>query len=133
MQAGNGTHDKLLLISATFRSAVSLLELLALIGGFPPFFFFRWLPIMQAYEAGKPAYFATPPVNLIYALHVALSAITKGKPSIDERFAAHREQSARVRAAAAALGLKIIAKRDTIAANGMTAVRCRSVERKTQD
>lgn len=22
----------------------------------------RWLPIMQAYEAGSPAYFATPPV-----------------------------------------------------------------------
>lgn len=77
---------------------------------------------MQAYEAGKPAYFATPPVNLIYALHVALSAITKGQPSVDERFAAHREQAARVRAAAAALGLSIIARKDSVAANGMTAV-----------
>ena len=85
---------------------------------------------LQAYEAGKPAYFATPPVNLVYALHVALSAITRGKPSIDERFAAHREQSARVRAAAAALGLKVIANRDQIAANGMTAVRSRECSTK---
>lgn len=40
----------------------------------------RWLPIMKAYEAGKPAYFATPPVNLIYAFHASLSLIT-GKTS----------------------------------------------------
>ena len=28
----------------------------------------KWLPIMQAYEARKPSYFATPAVNLIQAL-----------------------------------------------------------------
>jgi hypothetical protein len=45
-------------------------------------FFFprRWLPIMKAYEAGTAAYFATPPVNLIYAFHASLSLIT-GKTS----------------------------------------------------
>ena len=32
---------------------------------------------MQAYEAGTAAYFATPPVNLIYAFHASLSQITK--------------------------------------------------------
>jgi aspartate aminotransferase-like enzyme len=40
----------------------------------------RWLPIMKAYEAGTAAYFATPPVNLIYAFHASLSLIT-GKTS----------------------------------------------------
>ena len=36
---------------------------------------YRWLPIMSAYEKGSPAYFATPPVNLIYAFHAALGQI----------------------------------------------------------
>ena len=40
----------------------------------------RWLPVMKAYEAGTAAYFATPPVNLIYAFHASLSTIT-GKTS----------------------------------------------------
>ena len=31
---------------------------------------------MKAYEAGTAAYFATPPVNLIYAFHASLSLIT---------------------------------------------------------
>lgn len=35
---------------------------------------------MKAYEAGTPAYFATPPVNLIYAFYASLSLIT-GKTS----------------------------------------------------
>jgi alanine-glyoxylate transaminase/serine-glyoxylate transaminase/serine-pyruvate transaminase len=35
---------------------------------------------MKAYEAGTAAYFATPPVNLIYAFHASLSLIT-GKTS----------------------------------------------------
>ena len=35
---------------------------------------------MKAYEAGTAAYFATPPVNLIYAFHASLSLIT-GKAS----------------------------------------------------
>lgn len=37
----------------------------------------RWLPIMHAYEEGKAAYFATPPVNLVYALHASLALITR--------------------------------------------------------
>jgi hypothetical protein len=46
-------------------------------------FFHRWLPIMKAYEAGQAAYFATPPVNLIYAFHASLSLIT-GKTSVTQ-------------------------------------------------
>jgi aspartate aminotransferase-like enzyme len=33
---------------------------------------------MNAYEAGTPAYFATPPVNLIYAYRAALKLIISG-------------------------------------------------------
>jgi alanine-glyoxylate transaminase/serine-glyoxylate transaminase/serine-pyruvate transaminase len=35
----------------------------------------NWLPIMRAYEEGRPAYFATPPVNLIYAFRASLDLI----------------------------------------------------------
>jgi len=41
---------------------------------------------MKAYESGSAAYFATPPVNLIYAFHASLSAITKSSPSLADRF-----------------------------------------------
>jgi alanine-glyoxylate transaminase/serine-glyoxylate transaminase/serine-pyruvate transaminase len=36
----------------------------------------KWLPIMRAYEEGRAAYFATPPVNLIYAFRASLNLIT---------------------------------------------------------
>ena len=35
----------------------------------------NWLPVMQAYDARKPAYFGTPAVNLVYALHESLRQI----------------------------------------------------------
>ncbi|KAI5121495.1 hypothetical protein M0805_006532 [Coniferiporia weirii] len=82
----------------------------------------RWLPIMRAYEAGQAMYFATPPVNLVYAFHASLSAITKRSPTLEERFALHKEQSARLRKAAADLGLKTVAKEGKFQANGMTAI-----------
>ena len=58
---------------------------------------------MQAYEAGTAAYFATPPVNLIYAFHASLSQITRQAPSLEERFRLHRAASQRMKAAAAEL------------------------------
>ena len=61
---------------------------------------------MKAYEGGSAVYFATPPVNIIYALNVALTAITKGSVSQEERFARHRETSKKIKGAAAKLGLK---------------------------
>ncbi|KAI0319634.1 PLP-dependent transferase [Amylostereum chailletii] len=84
----------------------------------------RWLPIMQAYEKGSPAYFATPPVNLIYAFHEALSQITKGSPSLQERFELHRQTSARIKAAAQDIGLACVPVNPQAAANGMTAIYC---------
>ena len=77
---------------------------------------------MRAYEAGKPAYFATPPVNLIYAFHASLSRITNGTPSLADRFKMHREASQKLREVTTSLGLKQVAQ-DGVAANGMTAVR----------
>lgn len=89
----------------------------------------RWLPIMQGYEKGAPAYFATPPVNLIYALHQALTQITRGAISIEDRFKGHQETSARVKAAAKELGLGSVPVDPSVAANGMTAVRLLTVLR----
>ena len=77
---------------------------------------------MRAYEAGKPAYFATPPVNLIYAFHASLSRIMNGTPSLADRFKMHREASQKLREVTSSLGLKQVAQ-DGVAANGMTAVR----------
>ncbi|KAH9967313.1 PLP-dependent transferase [Russula dissimulans] len=84
----------------------------------------RWLPIMKAYEGGSAAYFATPPVNLIRAYHESLSQITKASPSLDERFGLHRETSARIKAAAAELGLRQVPTSAEISANGMTVLWC---------
>lgn len=61
---------------------------------------------MKAYEAGTPAYFATPPVQLIYAFNASLKSITKGNVSIEERFRRHREASHKFKAAMSELGLK---------------------------
>jgi len=82
----------------------------------------RWLPIMRAYEQGTGAYFATPPVNLIYAFNASLTTITKSSEvSLEERFKRHQEASKRIKAAAEELGLKQVPHLGN-AANGMTAV-----------
>lgn len=61
---------------------------------------------MQAYDKGSAAYFATPPTNLIWALQKSLTAITKGSPSLEERFALHKSASEYVKNEIEALGLK---------------------------
>jgi len=77
---------------------------------------------MQAYEQGKPAYFATPPVNLIYALQASLTRIVRGLPSLADRFRLHQETSQRIKKALKDLGLKQVPFDDSVAANGMTAI-----------
>ena len=79
---------------------------------------------MKAYEGGSAAYFATPPVNLIYAYHESLSQITKASLCLDERLKRHRETSSRIKTAATELGLTQLPLRPEISANGMTAVSC---------
>ncbi|KAF7965327.1 hypothetical protein HWV62_44470 [Athelia sp. TMB] len=84
----------------------------------------KWLPIMKAYEAGSAAYFATPPVNLIYAFHASLTSITKSSPSLEEqeRFKLHKAAAQRIRDTATELGLKQLPLEPAFAANGMTAI-----------
>ena len=63
----------------------------------------QWLPIMEAYEARRPCYFGTPPVNLICALNVSLGQILA--EGMEPRFVRHRTLGAACQAAIAALGL----------------------------
>ncbi|KAI9613779.1 hypothetical protein H4Q26_009626 [Puccinia striiformis f. sp. tritici PST-130] len=71
----------------------------------------KWLPIMKAYQAGSPAYFATPPTNLITALHKSLKLILENpKLSLEERFLRHKQASQK------------LSVNQQSSANGMTAI-----------
>ncbi|KAK0539142.1 hypothetical protein OC842_001076 [Tilletia horrida] len=85
----------------------------------------RWLPIMKAYEAGTPAYFATPPTNLIYALNQSLKTIVSGPVSLEDRFRLHIEISDKVKDFVQhKLGLdQLVADGKKDGAHGMTAVK----------
>ncbi len=66
--------------------------------------FGEWLAVHEAYEAEKPAYFATPAVNLISALDVSLGLILEeGLPA---RYARHVKLATAMRAACEALALQ---------------------------
>jgi len=80
----------------------------------------EWLPIMEAYEARQPRYFATPPVNLIWALHASLGQILS--EGLEARFARHRFLSRAFRAGMAALGLVQVPLREELAAHTMSAL-----------
>lgn len=82
--------------------------------------FKNWLPIMQKYEDLKPSYFATPPPQLIRALHTALLQIHSH--TMPDRFAAHRKTSQRIKSVVTSLGLKQLASKPENQANGMTAI-----------
>ncbi|MGC9394914.1 MAG: pyridoxal-phosphate-dependent aminotransferase family protein [Anaerolineae bacterium] len=81
----------------------------------------HWLPVMEAYEARKPAYFGTPAVNLIAALNVSLGIILQ--EGMEARFARHRAISKACKAAVTALGLGQVPLSPDVAANTMTAPR----------
>ena len=80
-----------------------------------------WRPIMQAYEARKPSYFATPPTNLVLALAVGLREILAD--GIDARFALHDRGASAMRAAWRALGLRAVPSKETHAAGTLSALR----------
>jgi alanine-glyoxylate transaminase / serine-glyoxylate transaminase / serine-pyruvate transaminase len=81
----------------------------------------NWLSIMQAYEARKPSYFGTPPVNLIFALNVSLGQILlEGMPS---RVARHIAISRACKAGITALGLEQVPLKPDYAAHTLTAPR----------
>ena len=79
----------------------------------------NWLPIMEAYEARKPSYFATPPVNHICALNVSLGQILA--EGMEARFARHRKISTACKSAVAGLGLKQVPSDQGHSASTMTA------------
>ena len=81
----------------------------------------NWLSIMQAYEARKPSYFGTPPVNLIFALDVSLRQIlAEGMAGRVER---HIAISQAFKAGIQALGLSQVPLRPEFAAHTLTAPR----------
>jgi alanine-glyoxylate transaminase/serine-glyoxylate transaminase/serine-pyruvate transaminase len=75
---------------------------------------------MQNYEAKKPSYFATPSPQLVRALHTSLTSILS-RP-LDERFAAHKAASQKIKKAVEAMGLRQLAASPENQANGMTAM-----------
>ncbi|KEF52554.1 uncharacterized protein A1O9_11397 [Exophiala aquamarina CBS 119918] len=79
----------------------------------------RWLPIMENYERKQSSYFATPPTQIIHALHTSLTVMLS-RP-LEERFRLHKETSARVKAVVEELGLKQVATHTEHQANGLTA------------
>jgi alanine-glyoxylate transaminase/serine-glyoxylate transaminase/serine-pyruvate transaminase len=80
-----------------------------------------WRPVMQAYEARKPAYFATPPTNLVLALAVGLSEILA--EGMEARFALHRRGARAIGAAWDVLGLRHVATRSENLAHTLSALR----------
>lgn len=61
---------------------------------------------MKAYEEVRPSYFATPPVNLIFALHVSLKQLLSH--GMDHRFQTHITASNRFKDAVEAMGMKTV-------------------------
>ncbi len=82
--------------------------------------FGQWLPIMEAYEAKKPAYFATPAVNLVTALDVSLGHLLA--EGMDARFARHARIADAFRAAWSALGLETLPTSADVTANTLSAL-----------
>ncbi|MDE3088806.1 MAG: alanine--glyoxylate aminotransferase family protein [Chloroflexota bacterium] len=80
----------------------------------------NWLPIMEAYLARKVAYFGTPPVNLVYALHESLRQILA--EGLEARVARHTRISDAFKTGAQAIGLKQVPARAEIAATTMSAL-----------
>jgi alanine-glyoxylate transaminase / serine-glyoxylate transaminase / serine-pyruvate transaminase len=82
--------------------------------------FAEWLPIMEAYEGGRAAYFATPPVNLVCALEVSLGQLVR--EGMEARFARHRHMARAFRAGWRALGLRMVPARESLAAHTLSAL-----------
>jgi alanine-glyoxylate transaminase/serine-glyoxylate transaminase/serine-pyruvate transaminase len=81
----------------------------------------NWLPIMQAYESRRAAYFATPAVNLVWALNVSLGQLLA--EGMEARFRRHRALGAACRQGISALGLAQVPTAPEFAAHTMTAPR----------
>jgi alanine-glyoxylate transaminase / serine-glyoxylate transaminase / serine-pyruvate transaminase len=79
----------------------------------------EWLPVMRAYEARKPAYFATPPVHLVRAVAQSLSRVRR--EGMGARVSRHAEVAKTFRAGLRNLGLPLVAE-ETLASNTISGV-----------
>jgi alanine-glyoxylate transaminase/serine-glyoxylate transaminase/serine-pyruvate transaminase len=76
----------------------------------------RWKPVMQ----DPTIYFATHPVNMVYALHVSSTRILK--EGLEARYARHAKIASSFRAAMRGIGLKLLCD-DADASNTLTVTR----------
>ncbi|CCF57342.1 hypothetical protein KAFR_0C03500 [Kazachstania africana CBS 2517] len=87
----------------------------------------NWYPVLKNSELGVATYFATPPVQLIAALNVALKEILsykyKGLVGIDARVAKHADVSKWFKTKMVQeLHLKLLPSSEKNAANGLSAI-----------
>lgn len=79
-----------------------------------------WRPIHEAYEAGRPSYFATPPTPLIRGLAVGLGEILAA--GVEATWARHARVAEAMRAAWSAMNLRLLPQRPALAANTLSAL-----------
>jgi alanine-glyoxylate transaminase / serine-glyoxylate transaminase / serine-pyruvate transaminase len=80
----------------------------------------NWLPIMEAYEEGRPSYFGTPPVNLIVALEVSLRMILE--EGMEGRVARHKTLATEFRQKIIDMGFQLLPVNEAYAANTLSAI-----------
>ena len=84
----------------------------------------NWIPIIEAYRARRPSYFATPPVQLIFALGAAIqNHVLTPKHGPEGRYLLTLRAANSFRAAVKALGLSLVAANEQHAANTLSAIR----------
>ena len=83
----------------------------------PPSFYYgdikRWMPVLQ----DPTKYFATPAVNMMYALHQSCKMILS--EGLEQRFARHAKLASAFRAGLRAIGLRLLCE-DSAASNTLT-------------
>jgi alanine-glyoxylate transaminase/serine-glyoxylate transaminase/serine-pyruvate transaminase len=80
----------------------------------------EWRPVMRAYEVRRPAYFSTPPTNLVLALATGLAEIES--EGAEARIARHARAARALRTAWRALGLRLLPVREELAADTLSAL-----------
>lgn len=92
-----------------------------------PFFssLIKWSPILKGFEEGRASYFATPPVQLINSLDVALDEILEQDGGLDKRVQTHEEKSNWFKSKITnELGLELVSQypQNDVSAHGLTAI-----------
>lgn len=78
----------------------------------------EWLPIMAAYEEGRPSYFSTPATQLVLALDAALAEILDD--GVQTRIERHRQAACSLRRAWRALGLQSVPVQEEVTAHTLS-------------